>query len=197
MSQIGPNHAWSGSRYIDVLNPRAEDIVLHEIAVGLSQERRYAGAATRVRYTVAQHSLQVVDYMREDGITDPVLLLCGLLHDAPEYMIRDMIRPVKRNCPDYERIEDAWWAAISARFWLPATLPEVISHYDNLACASERAALIPNAPGCWGDMPEPRPLNRAILDADERLVADLFVFRYHRLASKRRQEAEPGLAEIA
>lgn len=148
------NHAWSGSRYIDVMDPRPSDIVLEEIAVGLSRETRYGGACTSEPWSVGQHSLTGLHFAVMDGITARKVLLAILLHDAPEYMLRDLIRPVKRNCPDYLLIEDRWWWAISRRFDLPFDMPPQVKHYDDLVLAAEKAALIdPNA-GDWPGVPE-------------------------------------------
>ncbi|MFU1607335.1 hypothetical protein ACM25O_13200 [Sulfitobacter pontiacus] len=99
------NRAWTGSRMIDVLNPDPEDILLHDIAVGLSRENRYGGAATCIPWSVAQHSLLCDHYAESDGITSAETRLTLLLHDAPEYMIRDMISPVKRQLPEYRGLE--------------------------------------------------------------------------------------------
>ncbi len=155
--------AWTGSRMIDVLNPAPEDIILAEIAIGLSREFRYAGNATSIPWSVGQHSLLAYGFAREDGIVDPRTLAVILLHDAPEYMIRDLIRPVKQLCPDYQALEDNWWAAIAAKFRLPYRMPEIVTYYDDVACSSEKAALISPRAGKWPGLPEPREIPEKLL----------------------------------
>lgn len=169
--EIGPNHAWSGSRYIDVLDPRPEDIVPEEIATGLSREPRYGGACTRIFWSVAQHSILCEFLARKGGVTSTRTLRTILLHDAPEYMLRDLIRPVKRNCPEYVGIEARWWAAVAARFDLPGRLPPVVKEHDDLALAVEKRFLISERAGAWPGVPEP-PERHVIPDWLARLGCD-------------------------
>ena len=157
------HYAWTGSRMVNILDPDPDDLILEEITMGLSREPRYGGSATAVPWTVAQHCLLVVHYAEEDGVTSPDLLLTMLLHDAPEYMLRDLISPVKRYCPDYKGIEDVWWAAIARKFRLPFKMPGIVKHYDYLACASEKATLISPDAGDWPGLPDPRPIPASIL----------------------------------
>jgi len=172
---IAPTMAWTGSRYIDMLNPNPADIDLREIAVGLSREVRYGGAATTVPWSVAQHSLQALCYAREDGIRDRIILACILMHDAPEYMIRDVIAPLKRGLPEYRRLDALWWQAVAARFHLPEALPVEVKGYDRLTAASEKRRLISWHAGVWPGFPEPRSLSRKLLELDMGQVADLFL----------------------
>ena len=134
--------AWTGSRMIDVLDPNPDDIVLSEIATGLAREPRYGGAATAIPWSVAQHSLWMLEEARKDGWTCREILLTILLHDAPEYMLWDLIRPVKQHCPDYQLIENRWWIRIAQKFDLPFNMPGIVKLYDNLAVASEKDVLI-------------------------------------------------------
>jgi uncharacterized protein len=157
------HRAWTGSRMIDVLNPDPADIILTEIAVGLSRETRYGGAATIVPWSVAQHCLLCDHYAEEDGVTSAEIRLMLLLHDAPEYMIRDMIAPVKRQLPEYRSLEAVWWTATARKFALPFELPGIVKHYDMLAASSERDALIHRDAGEWPDLPAPRPIPEDIL----------------------------------
>lgn len=157
VADITPDHAWSGSRYIDVRNPRPSDISLFEIAVGLSREQRYGGAATRVFWSVGQHTLLGLHLMRQDGVTERDLLAGFLLHDGPEYMLRDIIRPVKRNLPGYADLESAWYQAISARVGLDLTIEQhyQVKQYDNLAGSVEKRWLISPRCGEWPETPDP------------------------------------------
>jgi hypothetical protein len=151
--EITADHAWSGSRYIDVMNPQPEDIDPFEVATGLSREPRYGGACTTIFWSVAQHSLVCEQFARQDGIEDRDVLLAILLHDAPEYMLRDLIRPVKRNCPSYHVIESVWWAAVASRFGLPHEMPPEVKRYDDLALAAEKKGLISPRCGEWPGVP--------------------------------------------
>ena len=81
------------------------------------------------------------------------------MHDAPEYMLRDIISPVKRFLPEYKAMEKVWWNAMAQRFEMPYEMPAVVKHYDMLAAASEKLAYIDPASGDWpGVWPDPRPI---------------------------------------
>lgn len=151
---LSPNHAWTGSRYVDVTRPRPEDISISEIATGLSRESRYGGAATGIFWSVAQHTLLCYYLAVEDGVDERDTLGLILFHDAPEYMLRDLIRPVKANCPSYQALEAAWWDAVSAAFGLPKSLTPEVKHYDNLALAVEKEALVSRNAGEWPGLPD-------------------------------------------
>lgn len=155
---------WSGSRFIDVLDPKPEDIVIEEVALNLAHETRFSRSATRVHWTVGQHSLFCFDLARQDGIRDPRMLLSVLLHDGPEYLLRDLYQPVKRRCQDYQEIEHIWWRAFADRFDLPRILPDIVKHYDWLAFSSEKAALLSSDSGPWPGTVSPRPIPDYLLD---------------------------------
>ena len=74
------------------------------------------------------HSLLVEElYGRIVADAPPKWRLAALLHDAPEYVIGDMISPVKAEVgPGYARLDERLTAAIHLRFGLPATLPKSV-----------------------------------------------------------------------
>lgn len=151
---IGPDSAWTGSRYIDVTDPQPEDFSLGEIATGLSREQRFGGAATSVFWSVAQHSLLAERLAHDDGVGLAIRRVI-LMHDATEFMLRDMIRPVKRHLSAYTALENLWWAAIAKKFSLPLDFPQEVVLYDNLALAVEKEALVSRKAGAWGGIPDP------------------------------------------
>lgn len=169
-----PYEAWTGSRLVDVRRPRPRDIILSEVAIGLSRETRYGGATTAVPWSVGQHCLLADHLAEEDGVTSPEIRATLLLHDAPEYILRDLIRPVKKLCPDYQRLESVWWIATATRFGLPFEMPSIVVHYDMLACACEKAALISPDSGEWPGLPAPRPIPPRLLAATPTAIAAEF-----------------------
>jgi hypothetical protein len=110
-------------RKLDLLDPSPFDIEIDDIAHGLARVARWNGQTLGAHpFSVAQHSLLVVDIL---GATAPALSrrgrLYALLHDAPEYVIGDMISPFKAALGlDYRAFEDRLAGAIHARFGLPA-----------------------------------------------------------------------------
>jgi uncharacterized protein len=121
--------AWQrmlSGRRLDLLDPTPMDIEIGDIAHGLAFVARWNGQTKGdFAYTVAEHSLLVTDIFINRNPKAPVRWhLAALLHDAPEYVIGDMISPVKAAVgPGYGALDDRLTAAIHLRFGLPAQLP--------------------------------------------------------------------------
>ncbi|MEP2531693.1 HD family hydrolase [Shimia sp.] len=116
-------------RRLDLLDPTPVDIEIEDIAHGLAFVARWNGQTQgEYAYSVAEHSLLVVDlFARMYPAAPPKWHLAALLHDAPEYVIGDMISPVKAAVgPDYGKLDDKLMAAIHIRFGLPAETPKTI-----------------------------------------------------------------------
>ena len=116
-------------RRLDLLNPSPLDIEIEDIAHGLSFVARWNGQTQGdYPYSVAEHSVFVEElFTRLNPRIDRKWRLAALLHDAPEYVIGDMISPVKAAVgPGYRELDARLTAAIHTRFGLPAEIPEVI-----------------------------------------------------------------------
>ena len=124
--------AWQrmlSGRRLDLLDPTPMDIEVEDIAHGLAFVARWNGQTIGdYAYSVAEHSLLVTDIFLAQNPTAPIKWqLAALLHDAPEYVIGDMISPVKAAVgPDYGVLDDRLMAAIHIRFGLPEQLPVAI-----------------------------------------------------------------------
>lgn len=124
--------AWQrmlSGRRLDLLDPTPMDIEIEDIAHGLAFVARWNGQTLGdYPYSVAEHSLLVEALFSRMYPKAPVKWkLAALLHDAPEYVIGDMISPVKAAVgPDYGDLDDRLMAAIHIRFGLPANLPKTI-----------------------------------------------------------------------
>lgn len=124
-----PARAWQrmlSGRRLDLLDPTPMDIEVADIAHGLAFVARWNGQTTGDwPYSVAEHSLLVEAlYARAQPAVPARWRLAALLHDAPEYVIGDMISPVKAAVgPGYAALEARLSAAIHLRFGLPAVLP--------------------------------------------------------------------------
>ncbi|WP_036282788.1 HD family hydrolase [Methylocystis sp. ATCC 49242] len=119
--------AWQrmlSGRRLDLLDPSPLDVEIEDIAHGLSRVARWNGQTLGTHiFSVAQHSLLVEKIA---GELDPAIgraeRLFMLLHDAPEYVIGDMISPFKAVIGDaYKSVENRILGAILLRFSLPAT----------------------------------------------------------------------------
>ncbi len=128
-----PPRAWQrmlSGRRLDLLDPSPLDIEIEDIAHGLARVARWNGQTKgRHAYSVAEHSLLVetlASHFKPD--LDRRWRLAALLHDAPEYVIGDMISPFKAALGiDYKAFEAKLMAAIHVRFSLPAELPQTIA----------------------------------------------------------------------
>jgi uncharacterized protein len=123
--------AWQrmlSGRRLDLLDPTPVDIEVEDIAHGLAFVARWNGQTRGdFPYSVAEHSLLVEQiFTRQTGATAK-WQLAALLHDAPEYVIGDMISPVKSAVgPGYGEMDLRLTAAVHLRFGLPAVLPAPI-----------------------------------------------------------------------
>ncbi|MGE0743414.1 MAG: YfbR-like 5'-deoxynucleotidase [Hyphomonadaceae bacterium] len=124
--------AWQrmlSGRRLDLLDPSPLDIEIEDIAHGLARVARWNGQTLGAHaFSVAQHSLLVEEICRKLAPEwDKKRRLLALLHDAPEYVIGDMISPFKAALGfDYKAFEAKLEAAIHLRFGLPAHAPAVV-----------------------------------------------------------------------
>ena len=125
--------AWQrmlSGRRLDLLDPSPLDVEIEDIAHGLARVARWNGQTVGDHaFSVAEHSLLVEDLARElNPDLSPDARQIILLHDAPEYVIGDMITPFKYALGGvYHEIESHLSEAIHIRFGLPAVLPEPVS----------------------------------------------------------------------
>ncbi|AXF86793.1 hypothetical protein DTO96_102549 [Ephemeroptericola cinctiostellae] len=126
-------------RYIDLYNPKPEDFCLEDIAHHLSHVCRFGGA-TWDFYSVAEHSMAVA------FLLPARLSLAGLLHDASEAFLGDMVSTVKRTLPSYQYIEGVVQSAIYKQFDIDLSIEDaaLVKHADLVVLATERAHLMPN-----------------------------------------------------
>ena len=127
-----PARAWQrmlSGRRLDLLDPTPVDIEVEDIAHGLAFVARWNGQ-TRGDwpYSVAEHSLLVEAlFARANPGIAAKWRLAALLHDAPEYVIGDMISPVKAAVgPGYGALDERLAAAVHLRFGLPSVLPVAV-----------------------------------------------------------------------
>ena len=123
--------AWQrmlSGRRLDLLDPTPMDIEIADIAHGLAFVARWNGQTRGdVAYSVAEHSLLVEQIYARQNPENARWQLAALLHDAPEYVIGDMISPVKSAVgPSYTELDVRLTAAVHLRFGLPAVLPVVV-----------------------------------------------------------------------
>jgi 5'-deoxynucleotidase YfbR-like HD superfamily hydrolase len=127
-----PARAWQrmlSGRRLDLLDPSPLDIEIADIALGLARVARWNGQTSgRHAFSVAEHSLLVEDLAgRMFPDMERRWRLAALLHDAPEYVIGDIISPFKAVLGGgYKGVELRILEAVHLRFGLPARLPSKI-----------------------------------------------------------------------
>ena len=142
-----PPRAWqrmqSGS-ILNLLDPTPIDIDINDIALGLSRVARWNGQTCGDHpFSVAEHSLLVERLaVTLKPTLSPACRLTALLHDAPEYVIGDLISPFKAMIGgEYKTLEERLLTVILARFKVPA-IPKkstwrVIKRADKIAAYIE------------------------------------------------------------
>jgi 5'-deoxynucleotidase YfbR-like HD superfamily hydrolase len=134
-------------RRLDLLDPSPLDVEIGDIAHGLARVARWNGQTSGDHaFSVAQHSLVVEDIFRRLNAITPEECLMALLHDAPEYVIGDMISPFKSVVGGgYKAVEKRLEAAIHLRFGLPPhpsrELKDRIKKADTIAAYFEASQL--------------------------------------------------------
>ncbi|MEO3998646.1 HD family hydrolase [Mesorhizobium sp. CAU 1732] len=125
-----PPRAWQrmlSGRRLDLLDPSPLDVEISDIAHGLARVARWNGQTGGDHaYSVAQHSILVEDiFVVLEPSATPEMRLAALLHDAPEYVIGDMISPFKAVVGGgYKQVETRLQHAIHVRFSLPAEISQ-------------------------------------------------------------------------
>jgi len=123
-------------RRLDLLDPNPADIEIEDIAHGLARVARWNGQTIGAHaFSVAQHTLFVEDITHAIAPQWPAQWrLAALLHDAPEYVVGDLISPFKTAIGlDYKALELRLLAAIHVRFALPVELPTDVQRNIKLA----------------------------------------------------------------
>ncbi|MDO9417518.1 HD family hydrolase [Pararhizobium sp.] len=142
--------AWQrmlSGRRLDLLDPSPLDVEISDIAHGLARVARWNGqTAGDHAFSVAQHSLVVEEIFRRTNDCTPDACLMALLHDAPEYVIGDMISPFKAVVGGgYKIVEKRLESAVHIRFGLPSSTPRElkaqIKKADQIAAFFEATVL--------------------------------------------------------
>lgn len=162
-------------------SPRTEDIDILDIAHALSLTCRYGGHVDRF-YSVAEHSVLVSQNVPAEHA------LWGLLHDAAEAYVGDMVRPLKLQMPTYRHVEDRILTAIALKFDLPGlTIPLAVKNADARILLDERAALMKAPPHPW-DVDGFAPLGANVVGCKPPAAEAIFLDRFRALTAPTQAE---------
>lgn len=152
----------SGGRFWPTA-PKREDVRLDDIAHALSNICRFGGHTNRF-YSVGQHSLLVCKWVKQQDAS-ALTILQALMHDFTEAYIGDMVRPLKNQIPEYQRIETQLETVIHEALGVPlpdAASRALIAEADNVVLMAERRDLFDTPTpkdGWWVGEPEPWPMS--------------------------------------
>ena len=158
---------WMGKRFY-LEDPQAKDVDILDIIFALSNMTRYGGHCRF--YSVAEHSILVSELVPSE------FALAGLLHDASEAYIADVIRPLKRSLGSgnkYFQLEDRVMAVILEKYGLHARLPKEVKEADLAVCGLEKEKLHPRSDPWDLPFPVPRHLQLACLAPSSARIAFL------------------------
>lgn len=190
--------AWQrmlSGRRLDLLDPSPLDVEISDIAQGLARVARWNGQTRGDHaFSVAQHSLMVEAIVGRISAASPQTLQLALLHDAPEYVIGDMISPFKSVVGGgYKTVEARLEAAIHIRFGLPPVMPKnikaLIKRADRIAAYFEATELAGfddrEARAFFGP---PRGISRDMIDISPRPASEvekIFLQRFEAIEALR------------
>jgi 5'-deoxynucleotidase YfbR-like HD superfamily hydrolase len=172
----------STGRAIWPLDPRVDEICIEDIALSLARTNRFNGHLKPGvwSYSTAQHSVIV------SHACLPEHARIGLLHDAPEFAVQDLTRPLKRSLAMrtdvYELAEQQWALAIGERFGLGdalAELPADVKRADEAVLATEQRDLMAPCARDWRLRESPLP--ERIVPWDAYTAYRLFMARFEEL----------------
>lgn len=176
MTRYGDWFLTHSGRQFWPLDPHIDDICIEDIAHALSLICRFGGH-TREFYSVAQHSVIVCDALPRE------FKLTGLLHDATEAYVGDMIRPLKIMMPEYRTTEQFLWQHIATKFDLPIKMPLTIKEADNRALMTERRDLLITTDHVWSGQTKFPPFSKRIEPMPPQIAEHLFLNRFQELAT--------------
>lgn len=166
---------WSGKAFWP-LDPHPDDIRITDIARALSMQCRFNGHLKKF-YSVAQHSVWVSEKVPAGFEME------GLLHDASETYIGDLIRPVKYQCPDFINIEKKIETALAIKFDLPLSMSPEVKKTDTLALWTEKRDLLsPHDEVDWGPVQPAHP--DPILPVGPEEAEKMFLRRFEELGGR-------------
>lgn len=156
------------------MDPRPEEVHIEDVAHALSMMCRFNGHCQRF-YSVAEHSVLISRHVPSEDA------LWGLLHDASEAYIADIVRPAKRFIQGYRQAEDRIMTAVCEAFGLSLLMPGSVARADTAILADEAAQIMGPAPQKWY-LPE-APLGVKIAGLPPGEAREAFLTRYRELTS--------------
>ena len=173
-----PAVSTKSGRRVSLLNPSPSQIVIGDIAHGLAHQCRFNGHTNKF-YSVAQHSVLVASILPRE------LRLAGLLHDASEAYLGDVVQPLKDLLPEYQSIEANFCEVLGARFGVHLQHNDDIRHADLVVLATERRDLMPMDTADWSSIAGITPMSRSIKPKSPEAASAQFMEMFFMLTNQK------------
>ncbi len=152
---------------------RPEDFDIRDIAHALSLICRFGGHVKRF-YSVAQHSIIVSQIVPQENRIE------GLMHDACEAYVGDMVKPLKMEMREFEKLEDELYEIISVKFGFPKHKSENVKYADGVMLSTEARDLMTPGSEVWGKWTDKfKPLERTIIPCHSLDCERSFLMFFH------------------
>jgi len=187
-----PNHleayinTYTGKKFYPFA-PQGKDIAIEDIAHSLANQCRFNGHSI-VFYSVAEHSVEVSHQVKKCNA------LWGLLHDAAETYLSDIVRPIKRFVTFYDAdsyfhlwfktAEEAILQKIGERFGCAWPMPEAVDVADLRMLMTERLQLFDDRQPAWGELDGVEPYDIKIRAFTPFMAERLFLERFEELSER-------------
>ena len=173
-------------RRVSLLNPSPSQIVIGDIAHGLAHQCRFNGQTNKF-YSVAQHSVLVASILPRE------LRLAGLLHDASEAYLGDVVQPLKDLLPEYQAIEENFCKVLGMRFGVNLQHNDAIRHADLVVLATERRDLMPMDMADWSSIAGITPMSRTIKPMSPEAASAQFMEMFFTLTNQKKAIKNPAI----
>lgn len=167
-------------KMFDTANPNPELIDINDIAHSLANSCRYNGHC-RDFYSVAEHSIYVSEQLPEN------LALWGLLHDATETYVGDVVKPLKNFLLDFQKAEEKAMKAVAEKFELGLPEPDEVKIADYRMLLTEQEQLF-NYQFDFSKHPVKPYDNVRIRCWAPRTAERIFLTRFYELTQQRRRK---------
>ena len=168
----------ANGKFYDFLDPDPSVLDLWVIASALSKIGRFTGHTRFDQpYTVAQHSVLVSYLVPQEHA------MMGLMHDAAEALVGDVVSPLKQLLPAYKEIEHKADRAVREAFRLPEVYPSTVKAADLIALATEKRDLMHPTKhnGEWAFLARIKPDPRKIVVWTPAFARRAFMMRFMQL----------------
>lgn len=161
------------------LEPKADQILIEDIAHALSMQCRFAGHIRKF-YSVAEHSINVARLVPNE------MKLQALLHDASEAYLTDIPSPIKVLLPDYMKIEDVVQRAICEKYNVGYPFEPEVKEADKACLIAEARNMLPITEYHWTKNPDYYSIyelaDKYVVGYTPDIVAKVFMMRFNEYA---------------